>query len=725
MPDFPPDAALAGDFSTDPLFPQAGFQSGLQARPGTAGDQSGTYQVLARKYRPRRFEDLIGQEAMVRTLANSFKSGRIAHAFMLTGVRGVGKTTTARLLARALTYESATIRAPHLALDPPGIHCASIIAGAHPDILEMDAASHTGVANMRDILEGSAFAPAELRKKIYIIDEVHMLSTAAFNSLLKTLEEPPAHVAFIFATTEIRKVPVTILSRCQRFDLRRVPAPMLVAHLGTIAGIEGAVVEPDALNLLARAAEGSVRDGLSLLDQAIVHAEDGSVVGVERVREMLGLADRGRLIDLFRLILTDSIANALTELADLYALGAEPGQILRDLLDICHAASKLRALGPAALDATDAPAERKAQLLALAGGISAGTLSRLWQILLKGMEECQRAPDALAAAEMCLIRLAAAAHLPGPEEAAALLRRAAEGQGGSGPAADQGGGSGPGAKYDAPERASQAVRAPDSRSGAREPGTVGVDQTSVQPVPSPDTRLPANRRDIRSETASPEKPKSPSAIRASGGENPSPAPSPPDPGDRRKVSEIRRGEGRPESSAHDIGFINLVSLLEQARELTLAVELENFALGGKVNGLDISFGLAPGAPRDLLRRLASALEEATGETWRISLDPHATGETLAAARIREREEEIARIRAHPAIAAMLGQFPELAIVGITRPEVPVSEAAAIAPDEAEDSDGSEDPHRAGDNLSPQDQSSGSDSSAEIISLRDRRKTAKG
>lgn len=709
MPDFPSDQTPSGDLSSETLF----ADSGAGAGPGTTPDgvavqgERHTYHVLARKYRPRRFEDLIGQEAMVRTLANSFKSGRIAHAFMLTGVRGVGKTTTARLLARALTYESATIKGPSLVLDPPGLHCASIIAGAHPDILEMDAASHTGVANMRDILDRSAFAPAELRKKIYIIDEVHMLSVAAFNSLLKTLEEPPAHVAFIFATTEIRKVPVTILSRCQRFDLRRVPVPQLAAHLGRIAAIEGAMLEPDALALLARAAEGSVRDGLSLLDQAIVHTGNGSVAGVESVREMLGLADRGRLIDLFRLSLSNDIARALAELEDLYALGAEPVQILRDLLEICHAASKLRVLGPDALDATDAPADRKAELLALAGATSAATLGRLWQILLKGMEECQRAPDALAAAEMCLMRLAAAAHLPGPEEAAILLRRAAEGGGMANDGRKDQAGSGSGPVSASGQAAGQGLAQPE----------IPARMASVSPSQrrGPDRTLPHAG--------------APAAGPATG----------------RPHAGPKEGQTTAAPAIGDAGFVNLVSLLEQARELTLAVELEDFALGGRVTGLDVAFSLAPGAPRDLLRRLAAALAEATGESWRISLDPEARGETLAAIRNREREAELARIRAHPAIAAMLGQFPELRITSVSGPAVPPADPDMTGPMEETDTEEEEDPEdtesaallRTGDGGAHHVPAAGSqapvpapsteipESSAKIIALHNRRKSAKG
>jgi DNA polymerase-3 subunit gamma/tau len=383
-------------------------------------DESGAaYTVLARKYRPRTFEDLIGQEAMVRTLANAFSSGRIAHAFMLTGVRGVGKTTTARLLARALNYESDTVHQPSVDLTVDGLHCKSIIEGRHMDVLELDAASRTKVDEMRELLDGVRYAPVEARYKVYIIDEVHMLSTAAFNALLKTLEEPPPHAKFIFATTEIRKVPVTILSRTQRFDLRRVEPDVLVKHFDRIAAQEGARVDADGLALIARAAEGSVRDGLSLLDQAIVQTERGATVSAAVVRDMLGLADRGQTIALFEAVMSGKPADALEGFRALWGFGADPAVVMLDLLDHCHGAAVAKALGP---DALTLPKEQAARLAAIGAHSSAGTLSRLWQMLLKTHDEVRRAPDAKAAAEMALIRLCYAADLPGPEEALKALR---------------------------------------------------------------------------------------------------------------------------------------------------------------------------------------------------------------------------------------------------------------------------------------------------------------
>ena len=407
-----------------------------------AEEDGAAYQVLARKYRPRTFEDLIGQEAMVRTLTNAFATGRIAHAFMLTGVRGVGKTTTARLLARALNNETETIDRPSLALTPTGRHDAAIMAGQHMDVMEMDAASHTGVSDIRDILDSVRYAPVEARYKVYVLDEVHMLSTQAFNALLKTLEEPPPHAKFIFATTEIRKVPVTILSRCQRFDLRRVEPDILSEHLSRVADREGMKIESEALALVARAAEGSVRDGLSLLDQALVQAERGQVVKAETVRDMLGLADRGQTIALFESVMAGRTPEALETFRTLYGFGADPVQVTNDLLEHCHAASVAKMLGP---NATRLPNDQAQKLTALGAAIPAAHLSRAWQMLLKALDEVRRAPNPADAVEMAIIRLAYAADLPGPEEALKRLTSGESMGGGAGGPSRGGGGGGGGA----------------------------------------------------------------------------------------------------------------------------------------------------------------------------------------------------------------------------------------------------------------------------------------
>ena len=392
---------------------------------GSSGTQA-PYQVLARKYRPKLFSDLIGQEAMVRTLRNAFELDRIAHAFMLTGVRGVGKTTTARLLARAFNYESEDHDGPSLKLDPPGEHCKAIMESRHPDVLELDAASRTGVADMRDLLDGVRYSPQSARYKVYIIDEVHMLSTASFNALLKTLEEPPPHVKFIFATTEIRKVPVTVLSRCQRFDLKRLDTGELAGHLGKIAAREGARISQEGITLIARAAEGSVRDGLSILDQAIVQGLDGGEIAGEAVRDMLGLGDRLRLLDAFEYAVTGKAKEAVNEITEQVQIGADPLVLMKDLLEIAADVATVQAMGDNYT--LPGPADWTSRTRQIAGSVTPAQAQRNWQILLSGYRDTQSAPEADVALRMVILRLVSAAGLPSPEDAARLL---AEGGGAS------------------------------------------------------------------------------------------------------------------------------------------------------------------------------------------------------------------------------------------------------------------------------------------------------
>ncbi len=376
------------------------------------------YQVLARKYRPETFADLVGQEAMVRILRNAFEADRIAQAFIMTGIRGIGKTTTARIIAKGLNCIGPDGTGGPT-VEPCGQceHCMAIAEGRHVDVLEMDAASRTGVGDIREIIESVRYRAASARYKIYIIDEVHMLSTSAFNALLKTLEEPPDHVKFIFATTEIRKVPVTVLSRCQRFDLRRIEPEEMIAMLRRIADAEGAAIADDALALITRAAEGSARDAQSLLDQAISHGAGETTA--DQVRAMLGLADRGRVLDLFDLIMKGDAAGALAELGRQYAEGADPMAVLRDLAEVTHWVSVIRITPEAANDPTVGPDER-ARGQAMAGALPVRVLSRMWQMLLKALEEVAQAPNAMMAAEMAVIRMTHVADLPSPEE---LLRR--------------------------------------------------------------------------------------------------------------------------------------------------------------------------------------------------------------------------------------------------------------------------------------------------------------
>lgn len=383
-----------------------------------ADAQTTPYLVLARKYRPRDFSTLVGQDAMVQTLGNAFAQNRIHHAFIMTGVRGVGKTTTARILARAFNYEDENGRRPTLDLEKEGMHCRAIIEGRHVDVIEMDAASNTGIGDIREIIDSVKYGPASAPYKVYVIDEVHMLSTAAFNGLLKTLEEPPPYVKFIFATTEIRKVPVTILSRCQRFDLRRIPADIMTAYLEKILGQEGIGFEPDALAMIVRAGEGSARDSLSLLDQAIAHG--GGSVSAATVKTMLGLGDRARIIDLFEDVMGGRVAEALTALRELYDLGADPQTLLADLAEFTHLVTRIKVVPAAADDASLTPDE-KSRGRDLAQRLPMRALTRAWQILFKGNEETGRAGNALQAAEMTLIRLAYAADLPSPDEVISKL----------------------------------------------------------------------------------------------------------------------------------------------------------------------------------------------------------------------------------------------------------------------------------------------------------------
>ncbi|MAW89262.1 MAG: DNA polymerase III subunit gamma/tau [Phyllobacteriaceae bacterium] len=582
-----------------------------------SGGQKTPYRVLARKYRPRDFTDLIGQEPMVRTLTNAFHSGRIAQAWMLTGVRGVGKTTTARILARALNYETDTVDAPSIDLSVPGQHCQAIMEGRHVDVIEMDAASHTGIGDIREIIEQVRYMPSVARYKVFIIDEVHMLSTAAFNGLLKTLEEPPPHVKFIFATTEIRKVPVTVLSRCQRFDLRRVDAEALTRHLARIAELEDVQVEPDALAMMARAAEGSVRDSLSILDQAIAHGSGH--VTAQAVRSMLGLADNARVIDLFEMLMRGDLPGALGELKAQYDAGADPAIVLTDLAGFTHLVTRLRFVPEAADDASLSQDERT-RGLEFSQNLSVRILSRAWQMLLKGIHEVQGAARPYAAAEMVLIRIAHAADLPTLDDA---IRAIGEGGGQqpSMPAAPQGGAASGG-------QGSSASR------GASPAPAVSRSTQAAQPVSGPAMRLVESRPEPVTEMHT-----APQAEQA--------------------VDAV------PVRSLEDI-----VALADQHRDLRIKIGVRNGVRLVSLTPGHLSVSLTANADRSLLTELAQRLKLWTGRNWMVSLSQEEGGRTLAEIEEETRETLFSDASKDPAVAAILQKFPGAKVIDVRLPAAP-------------------------------------------------------
>jgi len=549
--------------------------SGESAVAPGAGPASAPYIVLARKYRPETFADLIGQEAMVRTLRNAFATDRIAQGYMLTGVRGVGKTTTARILARAFNYAKPGLPdRPTIDMDGYGEHCLDIIHSRHPDVVEMDAASHTGVDNVRELIESAHYRPVLARYKVFIIDEVHMLSKGAFNALLKTLEEPPPHVKFIFATTEVRKVPVTVLSRCQRFDLRRVDVPELVSHFANIVEREGLKAEPDALTLIARAAEGSVRDGLSMLDRAI--AMGSGAVTTATVREMLGLADRGRIFDLLEEVLRGRAGPSISALGAIVRDGAEPSQVLADLADGVHAAARIKVAGDRAAGEA-LSAEEKRRAVALAGATSIPVLTRAWQMLLKGLEETQRAPDPLASAEMVLIRMAYTADLPSPDEIIRSLGR----QGG-----ERGAPTGS-------EGAAVEDRLPDQG------GLFG----SAPPTPASSNVGPAS-------------------------------------------------------------FAEVVELVGMRRDARLKVHLEEHVSLVRFEAGRIELRLLDGAPPSLAGELAEKLTRWSGRRWIVAVSSEAGAPPIGEERRKREAAELAGLRQHPALKAVLEAFPSAEIKAV-------------------------------------------------------------
>lgn len=570
--------------------------------------KAAAYRVLARKYRPSNFSELVGQEPMVRTLTNAFATGRIAQAWMLTGVRGVGKTTTARILARALNYKTSTVDQPSVDLAVLGEHCQAIMEGRHVDVIEMDAASHTGIDDIRDIIERVRYAPVSARYKVYIIDEVHMLSTQAFNGLLKTLEEPPPHVKFIFATTEIRKVPITVLSRCQRFDLRRIDAGALVAHLSSIAAKEGISVDDDALAMIARAAEGSARDSLSILDQAIAHG--AGAVSAEAVRAMLGLADRARIVDLFEHVMKGDVAAALAEFRTQYDTGADPAAVLTDLAEFNHLVTRLRFV-PTAMDDASLSQDERQRGADFAKALSVRVLSRTWQMLLKGIPEVQSSNRPVSAAEMVLIRLAHAADLPTLDEALRSLEGAAPVQNG----------------------ASRPNGAPAS------PGNGGGASAVAQ------ARMPSGSggaQTMRLVEATP----APAAFVA-----------PPAP-----VSEPQQVPVR--------SLADIVALADAQRDIAFKVLVKRCIRPVRFEPGRIDVSLTEDAPKLLLNDLTTKLRAWTGRNWLVSLSKEEGGQTLAEMESTKRENAFLDAKSDPTVAAILARFPGAKIIDVRIPDAP-------------------------------------------------------
>ena len=583
-------------------------------------DGQTAYRVLARKYRPSTFEDLIGQEPMVTTLTNAFQLNRIAQAYMLTGVRGVGKTTTARILARALNYEADGIDAPTIEMAEHGAHCDAIINSSHIDVVEMDAASHTGIGDIREIIDAVKYKPAAARNKVYIIDEVHMLSTAAFNGLLKTLEGPPEHVKFIFATTEIRKVPVTVLSRCQRFDLRRIEGETMVAFLQGVAQKENVDVSDEALSLIARASEGSVRDALSLLDQAISHGGGG--VTADQMRDMMGLANRTRIIDLFDHVMSGRVKEALAEIKEQFDVGADPFVILSDLAEFTHLVTTAKLAdgvprGQALSDLEKAKAEEFAE------NLSVRVLSRAWQMLLKGIEEVQTARKPLAAADMVIVRLAYVADLPTPDEAIKLIK--------------EGAGSGQGAPA--------ASAAPQPSGNGAPVAQYGGGQMS-QPMPSGEPVM------LDAQQTAPEMER-PRPVLATSNPNPQPV-------EAALVPEAKAAE-----SVRINRFEDLVAIADEKRDLAFRHALEACVCLIAFENGRIEFSPTKQAPRNLASDIKARLKDWSGQDWQVIVAREGGDEPLKIQRAEEEAERTREAEEDPTVAAVLKQFPGSKIVNIS------------------------------------------------------------
>jgi DNA polymerase-3 subunit gamma/tau len=588
---------------------------------GAGQAEARPYRVLARKYRPSSFDDLIGQEAMVRTVSNAFETGRIPQAWILTGVRGVGKTTTARILARALNYElpDGSVKGPSIQMPVLGLHCQAIMESRHMDVLEMDAASHTGVDDVRQINDSVRYAPASARYKVYIIDEVHMLSTAAFNAFLKTLEEPPEHAKFVFATTEIRKVPVTVLSRCQRFDLRRVEADVLMRHLGSIAAKEGVEVEPEALGIIARAAEGSVRDSLSLFDQAIAHA--AGTVRAEEVRQMLGLADRTRVIDLFDSLARGDIAAAFTEFRAQYDVGADPVVVLSDLAEFVNFVTRVKIV-PATADNVAFGETERVRAREFAAKLSMRVLSRMWQMLLKGIAEVQTATRPAAAAEMVLVRIAYVADLPTPDEAIRMIEQ----NGGASPVIAGG--------------------ATASRAAPSAPVSSIASSPARAPAAAPRASAEASLRP--QQAAAPETQSAP-ALRVT-------------------------------------SFMQLLALAGEKRDLMIKGALEADVRLVRIDDGQLEIALEPHASRGLVTDLSRKLEQWTGRRWTVIVSNEAGQPTIRSQNLAEKSQRERAAEADPRVKEVLSRFPGAKVVEVRRLAAEPAETDIVGEDPIESGD---------------------------------------
>lgn len=562
------------------------------------------YRVLARKYRPNDFTDLVGQDPMVRTLSNAFSSGRIAQAWMLTGVRGVGKTTTARILARALNYQKGDINQPTIDIKELGEHCQAIMDGRHVDVVEMDAASHTGIDDIREIIEQVRYKPISARYKVYIIDEVHMLSTQAFNGLLKTLEEPPEHVKFIFATTEIRKVPITVLSRCQRFDLRRIDVSDLSEHFKMIAGKEGVEIDDESVALIARAAEGSARDGLSLMDQAIAHGS--GKVEADAVRSMLGLADRTRIADLFDFLMKGEIAKALFEFKEQYDAGANPLVVLTDLADFTHLVTRLK-YAPVAKDDTSLSEIERTRGAEFSAALSTPVLSRTWQMLLKAISETTASNRPFASAEMALIRIAHSAHLPSPEDLAKIVT--------SGEQSQSNIGSSLGADSSPQSGSPQSVQSGDAPTAMLANGTQAPRGMTLQAI-----------------------------------DNPNPQP----------IAAVE-----PEIPVVKIQSLeDLVALADQHRDVTTKIQIRNHVRLVNVEPGRLEISLTEQGSPTLPGELIEKLKKWTGAQWIVGLNREAGGPTLAELESEKQEALVIDAREDKDVAAILKKYPGARITDV-------------------------------------------------------------